>query len=161
MTTNKYKYEYDDCGVMCRYNPEVNEWECCECHCVDCGYLPEECKCDTGFNEAHYIKDDTVKHNILQRDLQATVSTRSNQLETECHIKPMNDKVISTEEEETTQKLICAYCGRDEEECEKNTESEKNPVTYWIGGWGMSCDDCYYENNPDTDEDIEDEKINE
>jgi hypothetical protein len=143
MTTNKYTYEYDDCGVMCRYNAELSEWECCECHCVDCGYLPEECECDAGFKEANYIKDELK------------LSTN------ECHIKPMNDKVISTEEEEdeeNKEKLICSYCGRDEEECEKNTESEKNPVTNWMGGWGISCDDCYYKNNADTDEESGDEK---
>ena len=28
------------------------------------------------------------------------------------------------EKDEDKEKLICSYCGRDEDECEKNTESE-------------------------------------
>jgi hypothetical protein len=148
MTTNKYIYEYDDCGVLCRYTEELGEWECCECHCLNCGYPPEDCECETGFEEAPYIK-----------------------VETECNIKPINDKAICNEEKEKEkeeeeeeedkedkEKLICSYCGRDEDECKRNTESEINPITKWMGGWGMSCDDCYYKNNPDTDEDPEDEK---
>ena len=53
--------------------------------------------------------------------------------------------------------LVCSYCGKDENECEKNKEGEKNPITNWCGGWGMSCDDCYYRWNADT-EDEEDEE---
>jgi hypothetical protein len=55
------------------------------------------------------------------------------------------------------EKLTCPYCGRDEDECEKNTESEMNPITHWIG-WGVSCDDCYYENNPVVEEEEEEEE---
>ena len=142
-TKNKYTYEYDDCGVLCRYTEELGEWECCECHCLNCGYPPEECECETGFEEAPYIN---VEPNT------------SSQAETECHSKIINDKVICTEEEEAKEKLICSYCGQDADECEKNTESEKNPITKWMGGWGMSCDDCYYKNNADTDEDSDNEE---
>jgi len=53
--------------------------------------------------------------------------------------------------------LVCSYCGKDENECEKNKQGEKNPITDWCGGWGMSCDDCYYRWNADT-EDEEDEE---
>jgi hypothetical protein len=164
MKTNKYTYEYDDYGVMCRYNSEIGEWEACECHCIDCDYLPEECICDTGFNEAHYNNPDFDQQDSLPEDLPTQSSTYINQYETECHLKPINEKVICSDlcpgEREDNIKLICSYCKRDEEECEKNTESEKNPVTHWMGGWGMSCDDCYYNNNPDTDEESGDEEIN-
>ena len=140
MTT--YTYKYDDCGVLCRYNDEQGEWECCEPHCLNCGYPAEECECETGFEEAPYIKDEP--------------ST------TECHLKKIIDKVICPEEEEheeNKEKLTCSYCGRDEDKCEKNTESEKNPITNWMGGWGMSCDDCYYKNNDETDSDGEEKSI--
>jgi hypothetical protein len=56
-----------------------------------------------------------------------------------------------------TELLVCSYCGKDENECEKNKQGEKNPITNWCGGWGMSCDDCYYRWNADT-EDEEDEE---
>ena len=64
------------------------------------------------------------------------------------------------EKDEDKEKLICPYCERDEDECEKNTESEKNPITNWEG-WGLSCDDCYYKNNAETDEEEEEEKTEE
>jgi hypothetical protein len=139
--TTKYTYAYDDCGVLCRYTEEQGEWECCEPHCLNCGYPPEECECETGFEEAPYIKDEPKLSN------------------TEHNIKPINEDK-EEDEEKDKEKLICSYCGRDEEECEKNTESEKNPITYWMGGWGMSCDDCYYLNKAETDEDSEDDFYN-
>jgi hypothetical protein len=48
--------------------------------------------------------------------------------------------------------LVCLYCGRDENECEEQTEEEQNPITEWFGGWGMSCDDCYYKHHPEDEE---------
>jgi len=63
----------------------------------------------------------------------------------------------TSDEEGGKELLVCLYCGKDENECEKNKEGEKNPITYWCGGWGMSCDDCYYRWNADT-EDEEDEE---
>jgi hypothetical protein len=62
----------------------------------------------------------------------------------------------SMDDEICEDKLICPHCNRNEEECEKNTESEKNPITHWCG-WGLSCDDCYYKNHPDEEEEEEDE----
>jgi hypothetical protein len=73
--------------------------------------------------------------------------------------EPKQDELCDPpEEEEEREKLICSYCGRDEDECEKNAESEKNPITQWLGGWGMSCDDCYYSNNADEDEDEDEDE---
>ena len=54
--------------------------------------------------------------------------------------------------------LVCFYCRRDEKECERDTKSEKNPITFWCGGWGMSCDDCYYDHHPETEDEDEDEE---
>ena len=65
--------------------------------------------------------------------------------------EPKQEEFCDPEEEEHNEKLICSYCGRDEDECEKNAESEINPITQWLGGWGMSCDDCYYLNNADEE----------
>ena len=47
---------------------------------------------------------------------------------------------------------LCPHCKRNEKECEEQTEEEKNPITYWCGGWGVSCDDCYYKNHPEEEE---------
>ena len=58
-------------------------------------------------------------------------------------------EICDSEEEEE----ICPHCKRNEDECEKNAEWEKNPITYWMCGWGLSCDDCYYLNHPEEDED--------
>jgi hypothetical protein len=41
----QYKWDYDDCGVICRYDKETEEWEPMEEHCVACGYRPDECVC--------------------------------------------------------------------------------------------------------------------
>ena len=76
-------------------------------------------------------------------------------------MKYFEDEGVKFEEEEDKEKLICPYCERDEDECEKNTESEKNPITEGMGGWGLSCDDCYYKNNAETDEEEEEEKTEE
>ncbi len=54
----------------------------------------------------------------------------------------------TSDEEGGKELLVCLYCGRDENECAEQTEEEKNPITDWCGGWGMSCDDCYYEHHP-------------
>ena len=62
------------------------------------------------------------------------------------------------EAEDEEPKLICQYCKRNEEECEEQTDNEKNPITEWCGGWGLSCDDCYYENHPESDSEEEDEE---
>ena len=43
---DKYKWNYDDCGILCRYDKEAEEWEVMEPQCVDCGHKPEECDCD-------------------------------------------------------------------------------------------------------------------
>jgi hypothetical protein len=151
-SNNKYTYEYDNCGVLCRYNEELAEWECCECHCLNCGYSTEECDCETGFEEAPFINDVCQQH---KPETKIDPKSKCKQDKSEYDPKTIDDKVICSENEENHEKLTCSYCGRDEDECEKNTDSEKNPITQWISGWGMSCDDCYYKNNPDTDEDSE------
>ena len=41
----KYKWDYDDCGVICRYDKEEGGWEPMEPHCVDCGHRDDDCCC--------------------------------------------------------------------------------------------------------------------
>ncbi len=77
----------------------------------------------------------------------------------------INDKVFQ-EQIDQIDKLIgeeetCPHCNRTQYLCEKETELEKNPITYWLdGNWGMSCDECWYAAHPESDksedEDVED-----
>jgi len=39
------KYVYDDKGVLCYYDKEKNSYEPLEEHCIDCGYVDDECEC--------------------------------------------------------------------------------------------------------------------
>ena len=50
-----------------------------------------------------------------------------------------------------TTNMNCSYCGRNEKECEEQTELERNPITEWYV-WGISCDECYYCHHPDCDD---------
>jgi hypothetical protein len=77
----------------------------------------------------------------------------------------INDKVFQVQidqidrligEEET-----CPYCYRFEYECEKETDLEKNPITYWLdANWGMSCDECWYAAHPESDDDEDEDDDN-
>jgi hypothetical protein len=60
------------------------------------------------------------------------------------------DRMIERKKEELIEQT-CPHCKRNEEECEKNAEGERNPITEWCG-WGLSCDDCYYKNHPESDD---------
>jgi len=62
----------------------------------------------------------------------------------------------SADESSAEEELVCPHCDRTEKECEKGKEEEKNPITDWCG-WGLSCDDCYYKNHPESDEEEEEE----
>ena len=62
MTTNTttFTYEYDDCGVLCRYNDRLEGWEVLEPHCLNCGYGEDDHRDDEcDWKDAPYTKDDT------------------------------------------------------------------------------------------------------
>ena len=62
------------------------------------------------------------------------------------------------EEDEGEELLVCYFCGRDEKECKANADKDNgNPITNWVG-WGLSCDECYYRWNADTEDEDEDEE---
>jgi hypothetical protein len=59
-TTTTFTYEYDDCGVLCRYNDRLGDWEVLEPHCLNCGYPDDnhdDNDCD--WEDAPYTEDDT------------------------------------------------------------------------------------------------------
>ncbi len=74
----------------------------------------------------------------------------------------INDKVFQ-EQIDQIDKLIgeeetCPHCYRFEYQCEKETDLEKNPITYWLdANWGMSCDECWYAAHPESNKSDEDE----
>jgi hypothetical protein len=45
---DKFKWDYDDKGVLCRYNKETQGWEVMEDCCDECGHRPDECDCGAG-----------------------------------------------------------------------------------------------------------------
>lgn len=59
---------------------------------------------------------------------------------------PCNDN-----QEDENDELICPHCNRNEEQCQSNAENVTNPITNWCG-WGLSCDDCYYNAHPEDDD---------
>jgi hypothetical protein len=61
------------------------------------------------------------------------------------------DKLIVEEE-------TCPHCNRTQYQCDKETELEKNPITYWMdGNWGLSCDECWYAAHPESDKSEDDD----
>lgn len=50
--------------------------------------------------------------------------------------------------------LVCPHCKRNEKECEEQATNVHNHITVWKPhNWGLSCDDCYYENHPEESDD--------
>ena len=50
--------------------------------------------------------------------------------------------------------LVCPHCKRNEKECEEQATNVHNHITDWKPhNWGLSCDDCYYENHPEESDD--------
>ena len=58
-------------------------------------------------------------------------------------------------DDEDDEEVVCPRCDRTEKECEEQAEDKdnKNPITDWCGEWGLSCDECYYKANPESDDD--------
>jgi len=59
-------------------------------------------------------------------------------------------------DEDEEDAVVCPRCDRTEKECEEQAEDKdnKNPITDWCGEWGLSCDECYYKNHPESDDDV-------
>ena len=43
---DKFKWDYDDKGVVCRQDKETDGWEVMEPHCAECGHRNNECVCN-------------------------------------------------------------------------------------------------------------------
>jgi hypothetical protein len=71
-------------------------------------------------------------------------------------LKDENGVVLTKSNDEDEEEEICPHCERNETDCEANTNLMKNPITYWLV-WGLSCDECYYKNHPESDDDEEEE----
>ena len=60
--------------------------------------------------------------------------------------------IMTTQENNT---IICPKCDRTEKECDEQSEDKdnRNPITNWMPyNWGLSCDECYFKNHPESDE---------
>ena len=58
----EWKIEYDDCGVLCLYDPRTEGWETLYDTCVECGAVWDECDCD----DATECKATATREQILQ-----------------------------------------------------------------------------------------------
>jgi hypothetical protein len=69
-------------------------------------------------------------------------------------------KIVTRDEPVPVPEVVCPHCERTEKQCEEQTNEEKNPITHWMG-WGLSCDECYYENHPEESEDDDETETDE
>jgi len=44
--TERFKWDDDDLGVLCRYSKEEGTWTAIEPHCVECGHRDDDCDCE-------------------------------------------------------------------------------------------------------------------
>lgn len=75
-------------------------------------------------------------------------------------VPALDEAVVVERTQDEAETPVCRYCNRTEKECEEQVKPEDkdngNPVTDWCGGWGVSCDECYYKNHPEIESDDED-----
>jgi hypothetical protein len=54
---DKFKWDYDDKGVICRYSKEEQGWEVMEPYCVECGHRTDECECEDFYGRQEEVSD--------------------------------------------------------------------------------------------------------
>ena len=114
------RYEYDDCGVKCRINPnDEGDFQPVEPYCLPCGAKTEECdcgeyKCGKWFNEEKGKFQGAPRRSSPRRP------------------RPTP---------EIKMKLACADCGQVETECHLEITEQ---------GKTLCCDCLYIENHPDA-----------
>ena len=69
-------------------------------------------------------------------------------------IVPATREVVPEPVPEPEVLLVCPHCKRNEKECEEQATHVHNHITDWKPhNWGLSCDECYYENHPAESDD--------
>lgn len=87
------RYEYDDCGVKCRINPnDEGDYQPVEPYCLPCGAKTEECdcgeyKCGKWFNEEKGKFQGAPRRSSPRRPTPKPACADCGQIETECHLE--------------------------------------------------------------------------
>ena len=68
------EYLYDDCGVICRKNPEdETDIQPVEPHCLNCGFPTLECDCGD-YEAAWYFEEETFEKKIEREKIDSGIS---------------------------------------------------------------------------------------
>jgi hypothetical protein len=136
--TARFKWDYDDLGVLCRFDKEEQSWTPIEPCCVDCGHRDEDCACkeETPCDDCGYKMDESYvewrSSEVDDRILCA--ECYSAWLDTRC-----DDCWKELKEGETE---CCAECkGEFGEDCAFPHKKD-----------AQVCVDCYLNSHPDEDD---------
>lgn len=127
------RYEYDDCGVKCRINPnDEGDFQPVETYCLPCGSPTLECdcgkyKCGKWFNE---------EKGKFQGAPRRRRQTRFNPID--------HPALFTIAPAEIKMKLACADCGQVETECRLEITEQGKTL----------CCDCLYPENQKNEEEF-------
>jgi hypothetical protein len=116
-----YKWEYDDKGVLCRFDKEAEEWDVMEAHCVDCGHTDDECACGDDAEDCLANNPRCVCCNILlsEDDMNALTEEEVPKCESCLNEKDADDLVCDAPFCPCDSAYVCDPCGRFM--CDKHT----------------------------------------
>ena len=160
------RYQYDDCGVRCRINPnDDQDFQPCETYCLPCGSPTLECECGE-YKCGKWFNEETGKFQGAPRRRRQTrfnipivpaPETKEEVATTGKYagMTAVQIEAIFAERERKNYeelvapiiapKLACADCGQVETECR---------LERLVGGKVMCCDCLYPENQEDDDETV-------
>jgi hypothetical protein len=150
------RYQYDDCGVKCRINPnDDQDFQPVETYCLPCGSPTLECecgeyKCGKWFNEETGKFQGAPRRRRQTKPKEEVATTGKYAGMTAKQIEAIFAERERKNYEELvapiiTPKLACADCGQVETECH---------LERLVGGKVMCCDCLYPENQEDDDETV-------
>jgi len=120
---DKFKWDYDDKGVLCRYNKETQGWEVMEDCCDECGHLPDECDCE---DEGEMPKCDYCDKDGIYPQCRGRFVT------CEEHILLPSKEEEGKDYHAHDRRLYASECGKEGDEEEEETEEEKEA---WAKEW--------------------------
>jgi hypothetical protein len=146
------RYEYDDCGVKCRINPnDDQDFQPVETYCLPCGSPTLECecgeyKCGKWFNEEKGKFQGAPRRRRQTKTKEEVATTGKYAGMTAKQI----EAIFAERERKNYEELVapilapksaCADCGQIETECH---------LERLVGGKVMCCDCLYLEDHPDA-----------
>jgi hypothetical protein len=154
------RYQYDDCGVKCRINPnDDQDFQPVETYCLPCGSPTLECecgeyKCGKWFNEEKGKFQGAPRRRRQTKPKEEVATTGKYAGMTAVQIEAIFAERERKNYEELVApiiapKLACADCGQVETECH---------LERLVGGKVMCCD-CLYPENPTEYEEDDDETV--